>query len=78
MGIEKKEIKKEKKKKKKRRRKEKKNELTYRYIQLEVSRLGLPDSHSGAKVIQPRVTCQPQHCGHSETKATAVDESSGT
>jgi hypothetical protein len=28
---------------------------TYRYIQLEVSRLGLPVNHSGAKVIHPAV-----------------------
>lgn len=26
---------------------------TYRYIQFDVSRLGLPVNHSGAKVIQP-------------------------
>ena len=31
----------------------KSEKCTYRYIQLLVSRLGLPVSHSGAKVIQP-------------------------
>jgi hypothetical protein len=28
--------------------------FTYRYIQFDVSRFGLPVSHSGAKVIQPK------------------------
>lgn len=32
---------------------EKRGKCTYRYIQLLVSRLGLPVSHSGANVIQP-------------------------
>jgi hypothetical protein len=37
-------------------------ESTYRYIQLLVSKFGLPVNHSGAKVIQPTkrwTTCQP-------------------
>jgi len=28
---------------------------TYRYIQFDVSRLGLPVNHSGANVIQPKM-----------------------
>ena len=31
----------------------KRRDATYRYIQFDVSRFGLPVSHSGAKVIQP-------------------------
>lgn len=33
---------------------------TYRYIQLLVSRLGLPVSHSGANVIQPGWSGEPR------------------
>ena len=49
---------------------------TYRYIQFDVSRLGLPVNHSGAKVIQPgegQTTCQPENnsqCQRSITPST--------
>ena len=44
-----------------------KGNATYRYIQFDVSRFGLPVSHSGAKVIQPvergpRVSLTISHC----------------
>jgi len=32
--------------------------MTYRYIKFDISRLGEPESHSGAKVMNPIVLCQ--------------------
>jgi hypothetical protein len=45
---------------------------TYRYIQLLVSRLGLPLNHSGAKVIQPSVAVNHVSASYSHNNAKCL------